>query len=255
MWINGVGINKFMSINTLQLTLPVNIKEGLSFENFLESADSPLIDTLKKQWSTDGQTFIYLCGALGSGCSHLLQAACDYAFKKGHQSLYLPLDLLIHESADILLELEKYPLLAIDNIERLKGNLDWQRAVLDLYHRVQAREGLLLMASSVSSTQLNLELKDLDSRIRSGLVLRVNKLDDQDKQRALILRAKSQGLIIEPKVANYILVHSLRDMHQLQELIDALGAASLAQKRLITIPFVKSVLESIKKTNQPDSSF
>lgn len=236
-------------MKTQQLTLAVNVKEGLSFDNFLEPAQSHIVDTLKNQWNTDGQNFIYLCGSLGSGCTHLLQGACDYAFKRGHQSLYLPLDVLIEQPVDILLGLEKYPLLAIDHVDKLKANPDWQRALLHLYHKVQAREGHLLMASNINPLELNLELKDLDSRIRSALLLRVNKLDDEGKQQAFILRAKSQGLVIDPKVASYILNHALRDMHNLQALIDELSAASLVEKRLITIPFVKQVLESIEKSH------
>lgn len=232
-----------------QLTLAVNVKEGLSFDNFLEPPQSHIVDTLKNQWSAQGQGFIYLCGSLGSGCSHLLQGACDYAFKRGHQSLYLPLEIFIEQPTDILLGLEKYPLLAIDNVEKLQENPSWQRALLHLYHKIQAREGHLLMASNISPVELNLELKDLDSRIRSALLLRVNKLDDEGKQQAFILRAKSQGLVIEPKVASYILNHALRDMHKLQALIDELSAASLVEKRLITIPFVKQVLESIAKSD------
>lgn len=235
-----------------QLTLAVNVKEGLSFDNFLEPSQSHLIDTLKNQWNTHGQSFIYLCGSLGSGCTHLLQGACDYAFKRGHQSLYLPLDILINESVEVLSGLEKYPLLAIDNVELLQGNEDWQNALLHLYHRIQDKDGHLLMASDVSPMQLNIELKDLDSRIRSALCLQVEKLDDEGKQQAFILRAKSQGLVIEPKVAHYVLVHVLRDMHRLQELIDELSVASLTQKRLITIPLVKQVLETIKESNVSD---
>ncbi len=232
-----------------QLTLAVNIKENLTFDNFLETQEQTLVSTLKKQWHTDGDGFIYLLGKPASGCSHLLQAACDYAFKKGHQSLYLPLSLFIKETPDSLLGLEKYPLLAVDNIEELQGNLAWQQAFLHLYHRLQSCDGHLLISSNIAPKQLNLELKDLDSRLRSALLLKVHELNDEEKQQALILRAKNQGLIIDKKVAHYILVHSLRDMHQLQSLLDTLSAESLAEKRLITIPFVKQVLDAIKKNN------
>lgn len=240
----GAGIHNKMKAE--QLILPVTLKEGLSFDNFLEPSGGQIVETLKNQWNTNGQRFIYLCGGIGSGCSHLLQSACDYAFKRGHQSLYLPLADLIDKPTSMLNELENYPLIAIDNVECLIDQPQWQKALFDLYHRIQVREGHLLMASSFSPVDLNLELKDLDSRIRSALCLRVNKLDDQDKQAAFILHAKGRGLVIEPKVASYILNHALRDMHKLQTLMDELSLASLAQKRRITIPFVKQILNNRK---------
>lgn len=232
-----------------QLTLAVNIQDNLTFANFFTANDNGLIQTLKNQWQTDGHSFIYLAGASGSGCSHLLQAACDYANQKGHQSLYLPLKALVHQSPSVLDGLQTYPLLAIDDIELLLGKADWQQALLHLYHLLQSREGLLLMSSHIAPQRLNLELKDLDSRLRSALLLKVHELNDEEKQQALILRAKMQGLLIDKKVAHYILAHTLRDMHQLQNLLDKLSEESLVEKRLITIPFVKQVLGLIDRTD------
>jgi len=65
---------------------------------------------------------------------------------------------------------------------------------------------------------------------------------DEDKQQILIFRAARRGLQMPAEVANYIVNRAPRGLSRLLELLDQLDAASLAEKRSLSIPFVKEQL-------------
>ena len=67
-------------------------------------------------------------------------------------------------------------------------------------------------------------------------------LRDEEKLAALQQRAKSRGMQLNDHVGRYLLSHCPRDMSALFSTLDQLDSASLEEKRLLTIPFVKSVL-------------
>ena len=68
-------------------------------------------------------------------------------------------------------------------------------------------------------------------------------LVDDDKKRALKLRAVTRGFDLPDEVGDYLLRYFPRDMHALFALLDHLDTASVVAQRRLTIPFVKTVLE------------
>jgi DnaA family protein len=87
-------------------------------------------------------------------------------------------------------------------------------------------------------------LQDLRSRLMWGPVFQLQPLKDTDKFEALRLRAKQRGLELPQNVAEYLMRHFPRDLFGLFEKLDKLDMASMAMQRRLTIPFVKSVLNS-----------
>jgi len=69
-------------------------------------------------------------------------------------------------------------------------------------------------------------------------------LADDDKIKALQLRANDMGIELPADVAQYLLKRCPREMHALFKLLDRLDYHSLALQRKLTIPFVKTVIES-----------
>ena len=69
------------------------------------------------------------------------------------------------------------------------------------------------------------------------------QLKDADKQAALQLRAKVRGLELSDDVAQFLILRLSRDTHVLFSKLGELDAASLAEQRKLTIPFVKKALD------------
>ena len=76
----------------------------------------------------------------------------------------------------------------------------------------------------------------------TALIYQLESLDDTEKQQALIIQAQTRGLDLPEEVANYLLRHHSRDMRVLMALLQNLDKASLVEKRRLTIPFVRQVL-------------
>jgi DnaA-homolog protein len=236
-----------------QLTLKLQLQDDATLENFfvpLDTKNALLINQLTHLFAANTEQFIYLWGAASSGKTHLLQAACHFAHKQGFVSQYLPLDEVIDLPAnDTTAGLESLDLVCLDNLEVVIDRPDWQIAIFNLFNRIRECNynnkecnKRLLVSANASPKELNISLKDLESRLQSGLVHHLLPLNDNDKVGALQQRAQARGLHLPTEVAVYLVQHLPRDAKALFSVLDQLDKASLAEQRKLTIPFIKKIL-------------
>ena len=98
------------------------------------------------------------------------------------------------------------------------------------------------MASSDIPTKLNLTLPDLVSRLDWGVSFQTKALCDDDKVKALQMRAKLRGLTLSNEAGKFLISRLTRDIRSLIHALDRLDKASIAMQRKLTIPFIKSIL-------------
>ena len=225
-----------------QLPLGMWLREGASFENFLASLlNQQLLASLKNP----AEPFVFLWGTESAGKSHLLQAACHSLTAKGESSVYLPMSEAAQFAPEMLEGLEQISLVAIDDVDAIAGDRDWETALFNLYNRIRdTGAGRLLVAANKPLAEIGLLLPDLQSRLGWGLVYQVQAMSDDEKRLALKQRADSRGFELPDDVANYLLRHYQRQTSALFELLDVLDQHSLAEQRRLTIPFVKQVIET-----------
>jgi len=219
-----------------QLLLGIGLRDNVSFSNFYPAKNHQAVQALQLV----DETFIYLWGSSGSGKSHLLQALCQDIAEQGQAVAYLP---LAEESmAPQMLEgMEAMSLLAIDDLDQIAGNVEWETALFHLYNRMRDAGGRLLVAARVAPAALPVQLPDLASRLSYGLTLQLHELNDEEKLKLLQLRAGNRGFDLPDEVANYLLKRCERDMDSLIQLLDKLDSATMEAQRKLTIPFVKSL--------------
>lgn len=198
---------------------------------------------LKQCAQGSGEKQLYLWSASTTGKTHLLQASCQYAAAHNYASCYLPLAQLHSYGVEILQGLAKLALVAIDDIQLVVGQAEWERALFSLINEVRSSQTRLLIAANANIADMNWQLADLSSRLAWGPIFEVRELVDEDKLLLLQQRAEQRGLQMPDEVATYLLSRYPRDMRSLSELFATLDRASLAEQRRLTIPFVKSVLE------------
>lgn len=226
------------SLSQQQLPLPVHLRDEATLENFLPPVDSPaLMGALKQQLEASGEPIIYLHGGSGAGKSHLLQACCHSA---GTGALYLPLaDLAGYTPADVLADVASMKLICLDDLDAVAGDARWELALFELYNRAREMGCRLLVAAAASPREVSLAMEDLRSRLCWGMVYYLPSCDDEQKKAILQFRAERRGLTLPNEVANYLVTRAPRGLDPLLELLDRLDRASLAQKRALSIPFVK----------------
>ncbi|MCK9503449.1 MAG: DnaA regulatory inactivator Hda [Porticoccaceae bacterium] len=225
-----------------QLSLALSLRDEATFDNFLVRPDSVRAQAVQVLQGKlyPGQHLVYLWGAPQAGVSHLLQAACHYYLEQQRGAQYLPLqDMIGFEAESLLVGLEQLPLVCLEDIDRIQGNPQWEKAIFTLYNSIRDRGGLMLVAADRSPRELQLGLADLKSRWSSGLTYHFNPYNDEEKLAILRFRASRLGLELGEDVALFILTRGSRNMDQLMTYLKQLDAESLRARRRITIPFVK----------------
>jgi len=223
-----------------QLVLPLRLADHAVFESFLASGNETLVATLADIGDGDDSHGCWLWGARATGKTHLLQAVCDRA---GDRSVYVPLKMFVAAGPGILDGLASRELVCIDDVDSAAGDAAWEEALFDLCNQVIDANGQLVGTASSAPREAAFELDDLRSRLSRLPVFHVQTLDDEQRVRALQLRARHRGFELPGETAGYLLKRSKRDMASLFRVLDKLDLESLRAKRRLTIPFVRDVLQ------------
>lgn len=171
----------------------------------------------------------------------MLQATCAHH----DRAAYLTGSVVSDWPAEAWQGFEHYTVVCIDDVARLIGHRDHEEALFHLYQRALDTGACLVFAARSSARGLDFALPDLASRLRAARAYDVQALADDDAVEALTARAKRRGVTLPAATARYLLSRYERDMHSLCTLLDELDLASLAARRALTVPFVKSILESV----------
>ncbi|MCY1271419.1 DnaA regulatory inactivator Hda [compost metagenome] len=229
----------------IQLPLGVRLRDDATFANYYPGANAAALGYVERLCEADAgwtESLIYLWGGEGVGRSHLLQAACLRFEQRGEQAVYLPLGEVADHGPELLDNLEQCELVCLDDLQAVAGRDDWEEALFHLFNRLRDSGRRLLLAASAAPRELGVRLPDLQSRLSLALVFQLQSLSDEDKLRALQLRASRRGLHLTDEVGRFILTRGARSMSALFELLDRLDQASLQAQRKLTIPFLKEVL-------------
>lgn len=229
----------------VQLPLGVRLRDDATFANYYPGANAAALGYVERLCEADAgwaESLIYLWGGEGVGRSHLLQAACLRFEQRGEQAVYLPLAEVADYGPELLDGLEQSELVCLDDLDAVAGRADWEEALFHLFNRLRDAGKPLLLAAAVSPRELPVVLPDLQSRLTLALVFQLHSLSDEDKLRALQLRASRRGLHLTDEVGRFILTRGERSMSALFELLERLDQASLQAQRKLTIPFLKETL-------------
>lgn len=228
-----------------QLPLDLRLRDASRFVGFYPGGNHLARDAVEALAVGVGmtETQILLHGPAGVGKTHLLQAACHQGHERGEPVAYLPLAEVASASPLAVLDgLECSRLVALDDLDAVVGQGDWDEALFGLLNRLRDGGCRVLMASAHAPDGLGSRLPDLTSRLSWGPVFRLQTPEDGDLKRILAQRAVLRGLELPEAVAEYLLRHYRRDLVALLELLDRLDLAALAEQRRLTIPFVRDQL-------------
>lgn len=225
-----------------QLTLNVRLRDCAQFENFfVASLNATTLKFFENFLKNDQTTYGYIWGKPSSGRTHVLQACVNQAEQENLTAIYLPLQSNLTPSA--LENLENFDLVCIDDIDIIATHKIWEEALFHFFNRSQAAKKHLLLSASCAPRELAIDLPDLKSRLTSGVIFQLIELNENEKLQALQLRAKNRGLQLSVEVGEFLMRRWGRDMSALFNALDKLDHASLAERRKLTVPFVKQVLE------------
>jgi DnaA family protein len=223
-----------------QLPLGVRLSDRARLASFAGGRNGEAVRALRALLAPATGGVLWLWGPPGSGRSHLLQAACAEATPAG----YFPLRELASLGPGTLEGAGELACIAIDDVQEVAGDADWERALFFLYRECERRGGRLLLAGDRAPAQAGFHLADLASRLAAAETYALQPLDEEGHREALRLRAAQRGLELPDETLTYLLRRYPRDMPSLMAVLERLDLEALAAQRRLTVPFIRRALGS-----------
>jgi len=222
-----------------QLPLAVLPVDTASFEGYVAGPNCEVLELIA---GDAPPRLLWLWGRTGTGKTHLLQAACAAVGARNGAAAYL--DLERPSAPDQLQGYESIDLVCLDALERVSADPAWNRAIFRLLALMQDCGGRLYVTSTAPPSALPFRLPDLRSRLLAGTVHQLRELEEEDRMQVLERRAQRRGLQLPRESAAWLVHHLPRDLRSLCDAFDRLDQAALVAQRRLTVPFLRSVLDS-----------
>lgn len=222
-----------------QLVLDIAPSPPPTLANFVSGRNAELLQTLGNILAgLEREHFVYLWGGTGCGKSHLLQGMAGLCMHDKMSTAYFACDANTSFTAG-----SEADCVMVDDVDRL--NAEAQIGLFNLYNYIRDEgRALLLVSGSTAPAQLKLKVReDLVTRLGWGLVYQVHELTDEEKAKAMKSHSASRGLDLSQEVCDYLLRHGRRDLPSLMATLDALDSYSLANRRKVTVPLVRELLQ------------
>lgn len=225
-----------------QMALDISLHTTPTLDSFFAGPNSAALQHLRL-WTTSQMPSpvpTYLWGESGSGKSHLLRAVQTELSSSGVSVGWLDAD-----QNDRLIFDEAWTAVLMDDVHLY--NLEQQQLAFNWFvNALTPKSGSprwVLAAGMLPPADLKLR-DDLRSRLGWGHVYGLQVLSDTERRAVLRSEADARGLFLSDEVMSYMLSRFSRDLSSLMILLDHLDQFALQTKRAITIPLIKSMLES-----------
>jgi DnaA family protein len=229
-----------------QLALDIGLATGPTLARFHAGPNEAALQHLRlavgegSSEATRSPVPTYLWGEAGSGKSHLLnavrQALRDDSARVGW------LDPSVADPPDFD---ETWSAVVMDDVHLYSSA---QQAVafnwfVNAISPGSGSQRWVLAAGELPPADLPLR-DDLRSRLGWGHVFQLHLLGEAERRAVLRQEADARGVFLSDEVMGFMLNRFSRDLGSLMQLLDMLDAFALRTQRAITIPLLKTMLES-----------
>jgi len=223
-----------------QLALELASPPAPTLDNFVTGANAEAVAALRALvGGAPAERFIYLWGAPGSGRSHLLRAVLKSLSDAGRR-------VRLYGLGETPLADEVDEVVGVDDVQTLDGQA--QINLFNIFNDLKESSGVLVVTGDCPPARLSLRA-DLLTRLAWGLVYEVHALSEDDRRAAVLDYANARGFMLPPEVSDYLLARVPRDLSSLRVLVDTLDRVSMEQKRAVTVPLAREVLQLVQQKN------
>lgn len=218
-----------------QIPLSFDHRPAFSGEDFLVSPSNEQAIQWIDSWPNWPGPLLVIVGPKGSGKTHLANVFINATGAKN-----IGKDYLEKNSAHSICDGEKA--LVVENAENIVGHgLDEQ--LLHLYNTARERDIRILMTATSAPARWKINLKDLSSRLNTAPIAEINPPDDSLIAALLLKQFTDRQINISQDVINYLISRMDRSFSAVRDVVEKTDSLSLSEKRKITIPLVRRVLE------------
>ena len=221
-----------------QIALDIGLTPSASLENFLAGPNEAALTHLKLWTSNALRSPVptYVWGENASGKTHLLKAVREALRSQGAQVGWI--DATVHEPPEFN---PAWSAVLLDDVHLYTAVQ--QHAAFNWFINAQTEQRWVLGAGTLPPADLQLR-DDLRTRLGWGHVFALHVLSEAERRAVLRQEADARGVFLGDDVMDFMLSRFSRDLGSLMLLLQQLDGYALSTKRAITIPLIKSMLES-----------
>ena len=229
-----------------QMALDIGLATSPSLSRFFAGPNIAVLQHLRL-WVGEGRSQMprspvptYLWGESGSGKTHLLKSVREALRDQGAIVGWMDASIGYPPEFD-----ERWSAVLMDDVH-LYTPMQQARAFNWFVNATSPATGIprwVLAAGELPPADLKLR-EDLRSRLGWGHVFQLRLLDEPARRAVLRQEADARGVFLGDDVMDYMLKRFSRDLGSLMQLLDMLDGFALRNKRAITIPLLKTMLET-----------
>ena len=207
-----------------------------NFAKFLGQANRELLQVLQYQH----ERLVYVWGAEGRGKSHLLKALYATLRDQGAEVGWMDASTGFPPEFD-----ERWAAVIMDDVH-LYDTAQQATAFNWFVNAISPASGSqrwVLAAGNLPPADLPLR-DDLRSRLGWGHVFQLQLLGEAERRAVLRQQADERGIVLADEVMDYMLSRFSRDLGSLAQLLERLDGFALRTQRAVTIPLLKTMLET-----------
>ncbi len=221
-----------------QLIFDLARRPALAREDFLVAPCNEDAMSLIDAWPEWSNPVALIHGPKGAGKTHIARV---WQSKSDARSIQCDGDLSKEIDA---LQANVPQALLIDNAQKFfHGGKDAQDFLFHVINTVKSKPACsLLMTSDTGPSGWSIDLKDLDSRLKAAQIVEILPADETLLMGIFVKQLHDRQLQVDPDVVSYVINRLERSFDQVLKAVEKIDAASLKEKRRITLPFVKKTL-------------
>lgn len=220
-----------------QLPLALPHRPALSREDFLVTPANEEAVAWLDRWPDWPGPALALHGPRGCGKTHLVHV---FAAQSG--AAILPAGELPAEDMPYLLA--HHRAVAVEGADRLMPDPVIEEALFHLWNLVKERGRHLVLTGEQPPARWNVSLPDLRSRLSTAQAVAIAAPDDLLMSAVLVKLFIDRQLRVGPEVIAFLLRHMERSFAAARETVAAADTLSLAERREITVPLIRRVLDA-----------
>ncbi len=220
-----------------QLVLDIGLGSSPSLANFFGGPNAAALQHVQQAVVHTGRPLqTYLWGGPATGKTHLLRAVREAYRVQAARVGWL--DPSVYEPPEFD---DTWAAVLLDDVHLY--NPAQQHMAFKWFVNAQTCNCWVLGAGDVPPADLQLR-EDLRTRLGGGNVFALQLLSEAELRAVLAQEASARGVTLSAEVVDYLLRRFSRDLGSLMQLLEHLDRYALQTQRAITIPLVKSMLET-----------
>lgn len=194
-----------------------------------------------ERWPDWGAPGLVIHGPAGCGKTHLVhlwRARADAI-------LLAPADLARADAAALLGDAA---CCALDGLNDGIASAVAERTALHLHNMVAERRGQMLICAATPPARWRIDLPDLRSRLLALPIVAIRAPDDLLLRALVVKLFHDRQIGIDDEIANFIVARMERSFDGARRLVEAIDRAALTEKRRLTAPLIRKVVDSLGET-------